>query len=104
MLVTSSEMRAIEERAFAAGITPAELMEDAGRQVAHAVRQFFPHPGKCIVFFGKGHNGGDALVAARHLSKSGWRTELRPAFRQEQWSALTRQQHTRIGLTERRPD
>ena len=86
---------------FAAKITAAELMEEPDH-VAQAVRQFFPHPGECTVFFGNGHNGGDALVAARHLAKSGWRVHLRAAFPQDQWSALTRQQHTRIGLTDRR--
>ena len=102
MLLTSSEMRAIEQRAFASGITAEQLMEEAGRKIAEAVRQFFPDPGHCLVFFGKGHNGGDALVAARHLAGSGWRIELRPAFPPEQWSPLTREQHARIGTPERR--
>lgn len=101
MLVSSSEMRAIEERAFAAGITAEGLMEDAGRQIAQAVRQFFHGPGRCLVFFGKGHNGGDALVAARHLASSGWQIELRPAFPDGQWSALTVQQHARVRTGER---
>ena len=37
-------------------------MEEAGAQIAAAVSQFFPEPGKCAVFFGKGHNGGDRQV------------------------------------------
>ena len=96
MLVSCSEMRAIEERAFAAGLTAEALMEDAGRQIARAVHQFIPRPGMCIVFFGKGHNGGDALVAARHLQRNGWQLQFRAAFAQEDWSELTLVQFSRI--------
>jgi NAD(P)H-hydrate epimerase len=45
------------------------------------------------VYFGKGHNGGDALVAARHLAVEGWEIELRPAFASETWAALTQGKH-----------
>ena len=89
MILTSAEMKALEERTFAGGATPAALMEEAGATMAAAVRQFFPEPGKCVVFFGKGHNGGDALVAARYLARRGWKVELQPVFEPEAWSALT---------------
>ena len=93
-MLTCSEMRALEERAFADGITAEALMNQAGKKIADAVVQFFPWlGGKCIVFFGKGHNGGDALVAARHLLAQGWKIELRSAFPEEDWSPLTAQQH-----------
>ena len=72
MILTSHEMKALEERAFADGVTAEALMEEAGRKIAETVCQFYPFPGKCIVAFGKGHNGGDALVAARHLAEAGW--------------------------------
>jgi len=90
MILTPREMKALEERAFAQGITTEALMEQAGRRIAEAVRQFSPHPGMCMVFFGKGHNGGDALVAARLLGQSGWKLELKPAFPEEAWAPLTR--------------
>jgi NAD(P)H-hydrate epimerase len=94
--VSSAEMRALEERAFASGITAEALMEEAGEKIAEAVRQFVPQPGHCMVFFGKGHNGGDALVAARHLAAAGWRIELRAAFPEPDWSPLTRSRHERL--------
>ena len=56
-------MKALEERAFADGVTAEKLMEEAGEKIALTVRQFFPAAGKCVVFFGKGHNGGDGFVA-----------------------------------------
>ena len=89
-------MRVVEERAFSDGITAESLMEEAGEKIAAAVRQFEPEPGRCLVFFGKGHNGGDALVAARHLAAAGWNIELRPTFPWEDWSPLTACQHERL--------
>ncbi len=96
MLLTCSEMRALEERAFADGITAEALMEEAGAGIARAVRQRFPAPGRCVAIFGKGHNGGDALVAARYLATAGWSIELRPAFPRDEWAELTRRQHDRL--------
>lgn len=93
MIVSGAQMKALEERAFAEGVTAEALMEDAGTQIAAAVRQFFPLAGKCVVHFGKGNNGGDALVAARHLAAHAWRIELLPAFPEEDWSELLRKKH-----------
>ena len=65
----------VEQAAFATGIAPAALMESAGKEMADFVRQNHPRPGLCRVFAGKGHNGGDVLVAARHLATAGWSVE-----------------------------
>jgi ADP-dependent NAD(P)H-hydrate dehydratase / NAD(P)H-hydrate epimerase len=83
-------MRASEEAAFSRGVSVEALMDQAGAGVARAVRQFFPSPGKCIVFAGKGHNGGDALVAAKLLRKAGWNIEIQLPFPEEDCSELTR--------------
>ncbi len=77
MPVTCAEMKRIEEAAFARGVQAEDLMEQAGLGLAEIVRQFHPQPGTCVVFCGKGHNGGDALVAARHLASWGWNLDLR---------------------------
>ncbi|MEI6562048.1 MAG: NAD(P)H-hydrate dehydratase [Verrucomicrobiota bacterium] len=90
MIVTCAEMRVIEERAFAAGSSAEALMEEAGAQMARAVMQFFPEPGACRVFLGKGHNAGDALVAARRLAEQGWRMDLHEVFPRETLAPLTR--------------
>ncbi len=91
MLLNSTEMKALEERAFATGSEPGSLMDEAGAKIAEAVLQFFPRGarGHCIVHFGKGHNGGDALVAAKHLARAGWSLELVGAFPSGVWSPLT---------------
>ncbi len=96
MIATCAEMKAIEARAFADGVDAHDLMEEAGEKIARAVRQFFPDPGRCIAVFGKGHNGGDALVASRHLALAGWKIELRPAFAASEWAELTARNHERL--------
>jgi len=70
-------MRGIEERTVAGGVSAESLMEEVGRQIAQAVAQHVPTAGKALIYYGKGHNGGDALVAARYLSEAGWEIELR---------------------------
>lgn len=93
MILSCEEMRSLEEMAFASGESAETLMDQAGKQIAQAVRQFFPSPGRCMVFFGKGHNGGDALVAARHLAAGGWIIKLQAAFPSETWADLTAKKH-----------
>ncbi|HXM32054.1 MAG TPA: NAD(P)H-hydrate dehydratase [Chthoniobacterales bacterium] len=89
-IVSAAEMRAAEEAAFARGIEVEDLMDQAGAGIARAVRQFFPRPGSCIVYAGKGHNGGDALVAAECLQRAGWQIDVRLPFPEDQCSELTR--------------
>ncbi len=88
-------MRALEEKAFALGVSAEALMEEAGAQIARAVQQFFPFPDQCQAVFGKGNNGGDALVAARHLAAAGWTVHLIPAYPANEWGALTKVQFAR---------
>src|ERR1043166_3028171 len=83
-------MRDAEEAAFARGVDVEALMDQAGAGVERTVRRFFPRPGTCIVYAGKGHNGGDALVAAEHLKRDGWKIDIRLPFAEEDCSELTR--------------
>src|SRR5256886_13096289 len=82
-------MRAADECAVARWVTSETLMDQAGAGVARAVRQFFPKPERCLVFAGKGHNGGDALVAAEQLQRIGWKIDVRLPFAEENSSDLT---------------
>jgi ADP-dependent NAD(P)H-hydrate dehydratase / NAD(P)H-hydrate epimerase len=61
---------AIEER----GIAGADLMEAAGTALAEAVAGLAPQ-GPVRIVCGKGNNGGDGLVAARHLRGLGFEVE-----------------------------
>ena len=65
--VTAREMKEIDRYTIAeCGIPAAFLMENAGRAVAEEVKKLIPE-GTISVFCGYGNNGGDGLVAARHL-------------------------------------
>lgn len=88
-ILNSPQVRAAEEAAFARGAQVEALMDKAGAGVARAVTNFFAVPGKCIVFAGKGHNGGDALVAAEQLKRAGWKIDIRLAFAENDCSELT---------------
>ncbi len=76
MILSPLQMIEAEHAAFAGGADPAALMESAGKQMAEFVFQNHPVPGHCIAYAGKGHNGGDVLVAARHLAAAGWGIEV----------------------------
>src|SRR4051794_10053873 len=73
-------MRAAEDAAFARGVTAEALMDEAAAGIAATIRKFFPQPGRCVVFAGKGNNGGDAFAAGSLLHSLGWQIELRLAF------------------------
>src|SRR6266516_6699070 len=89
-ILTSAHMRAAEQAAFARGVQVEALMDQAGAGVAQAVTKFFAKHGKCIVFAGKGHNAGDALVAADCLRRLGWKIEVWLAFKESDCSELMR--------------
>lgn len=68
--LSSSEMTAIDENCKFFGLSSAQLMENAGTGIANAVERQFEGNTKNVkvtIIAGKGNNGGDAFVAARHL-------------------------------------
>ena len=70
-IVTAQQMRDIEARAGEAGVSEATLMETAGLRFAGRVRQYVGAGSGIVVLVGPGNNGGDGLVAARHLHEWG---------------------------------
>ncbi len=73
-VVSVQEMKDIDRRAIEEyGIPSLVLMENAGLNVVMAMEEEFKilHARKIWVFAGKGKNGGDGLVAARHLANMG---------------------------------
>jgi NAD(P)H-hydrate epimerase len=90
MILTRERMLQIEQQTMARGVPADLLMESAGAKLARCASQFFPRPGLVVCYAGKGHNAGDAFVAARHLAESGWRVLVRSPFRKTDFAALTR--------------
>lgn len=78
-IATAQQMRAIDEQAIKQyGIPEIVLMENAGVSVAKSVDQVIGKIGgkKICIFAGKGNNGGDGFVAARHLSNQGAKVKV----------------------------
>lgn len=73
-VVTAAEMRRIEDQAISGLKIAGELlMENAGAAVARAALAMVGPAGgrKVLIVSGKGNNGGDGYVAARHLASAG---------------------------------
>ena len=77
-IVTVAQMHALEATAGERGISTAQLMENAGLAVAQELRAMLPAKfgGGVVVLAGPGNNGGDGLVAARHLQDWGITTQV----------------------------
>ena len=90
MILSTEEMRALHRSALETGVTAESLMNETGLSIAEVVHQFFPNPGTCHVYYGKGNNGGDSLVAARHLASAGWKIKFLSKFSEEQLGLLPR--------------
>ena len=102
MILTPKEMAKAEQELLSEEQDAEPLMEDAGKQIAAAIRQFFGNPGTLVAFAGNGHNGGDALVAARHLKESGWDIRLHLAGSTGSLKALTAKKLEELGHDTRR--
>ena len=76
--VTCGQMKILEKRANAAGLSYYEMMERAGTAAAELIAAKFAakygkplSKVKIILFCGKGNNGGDGFVAARKFMEQG---------------------------------
>ncbi len=76
-ILTADEMRTTDRVTVDRyGVPSLELMEHAGRAVAHFALREFPHATHITVLCGKGNNGGDGFVAARVLSEAGRKVKV----------------------------
>ncbi|MGH7687569.1 MAG: NAD(P)H-hydrate epimerase [Candidatus Dormibacteria bacterium] len=67
--LSASDVATLDRAAVMGGVSVVQLMELAGFQVARCAWQMLSHkPDTVAAIVGKGNNGGDALVAARHLA------------------------------------
>ena len=78
-ILTASQMREIDRLSIEKlGIPGIVLMENAGRSVAELIVEKFPQLDKdrITILCGKGNNGGDGFVVARHLMMRGHRPRV----------------------------
>ena len=77
-VLTAGEMRWAEQECAEAGISTDMLMENAGKAVADKVQRvlFGVYRKHILLLIGPGNNGGDGLVAARHLHDWGAKVDL----------------------------
>ena len=105
-LVTASEMATIDHAAISRGIPSIKLMERAGKESARAIVAWWrgltaakavqtrrrpgtaasPPRGRAIVMAGRGNNGGDGFVCARHLKAAGFTIRVLVAADEESLS------------------
>ena len=71
-IFTVAEMMAAEKAADAAGHSYAQMMATAGQRVAESILERYDVAGRqALILVGPGNNGGDGLVAGRHLAEAG---------------------------------
>ena len=77
-IVTTDEMREIERGAAGQGLPNEVLMENAGLAIAQQVKRWLGSAvgQQILLLVGPGNNGGDGLVAARHLHDWGARVNV----------------------------
>src|SRR5512143_3983803 len=73
LVVTASEMRAIDQATIQEyGVPGAVLMDAAGKGTAEVIASLRPPAGlRVAIVCGSGNNGGDGYVIARHLHNRG---------------------------------
>ncbi len=75
--LTAAEAKKIDGKIQSAyGMSVLALMENAGRAVAEEAERKLTPQSRIVVFCGKGNNGGDGFVAARHLWARGFRPDV----------------------------
>jgi hydroxyethylthiazole kinase-like uncharacterized protein yjeF len=77
-VLTSAQTQTIDRETESRGVPVTELMERAGLAVAQAGLALVGggYGRRALVVAGKGNNGGDGLVAARHLARWGMRVQV----------------------------
>jgi ADP-dependent NAD(P)H-hydrate dehydratase / NAD(P)H-hydrate epimerase len=105
-ILTAEEMRRADQvTSERFGVASVELMEHAGHAVARFVLRELPQCRRIAVLCGKGNNGGDGFVAARHLSQAGCSVSVvvlgNPAeIRGDARAMLERLPHAPVGIVE----
>jgi len=95
-VLSQAEMVAREQEAFQSGVTATALMEAAGEAMAWRLAALYPQAQTFLILTGKGNNGGDGFVVARHLAESGRVVQVVLAAPEDQLGELPRAQLDRL--------
>ena len=105
-LVTTTQMRQVEEQAAAAEVSSDTLMEAAGLVVARRIARLLEdvRGKRLLVLVGPGNNGGDGMVAARYLSDWGALITLYMTSSRRREDKLEECRSRRVRIVEARED
>lgn len=95
-VLSLKEMVEREEEAFQTGTTAEALMEAAGEAMAERIAELYPNAGTFLLLIGKGNNGGDGLVVARHLLATAKPVQVVLTVPREKMGALPQAQLDRL--------
>ncbi len=76
LTATAAQVREIEKRAMADGLSAGRLMENAGTAAARYIRTVAARPLDTVILCGAGNNGGDGFVIARKLYENGYKVTV----------------------------
>ena len=91
LILTPEEQRAIEMAAIQMGYEEETLMEESGKGIAEATKEFLSFhklPPVVGLLVGKGKNGGDAFTAGSYLLSRGVQVQALQAEPLEKSSSL----------------
>lgn len=72
LTASAAQVREIEKRAMANGLSAGRLMENAGSAAARYIRTVVAKPQQTVILCGAGNNGGDGFVIARKLYENAY--------------------------------
>jgi hydroxyethylthiazole kinase-like uncharacterized protein yjeF len=77
-VLTPQEARDLDRETQSRGVPALDLMERAGRAVARGAAEAAggSYGRRAVIVCGRGNNGGDGFVAARHLARVGMRVDV----------------------------
>ena len=78
-VLSAAAMQELDRRTIdEVGLPGMVLMENAGRGVAETIQSRYAalYPGPVAILCGRGNNGGDGFVIARHLHDAGWQVRV----------------------------
>ncbi|MHA1258773.1 MAG: NAD(P)H-hydrate epimerase, partial [Candidatus Heimdallarchaeaceae archaeon] len=95
IVYTNIMTRALEDNAFATGLTIFEMMKKAGKVVAEEVIKYTKEKNikKIAILSGFGNNGGDGVVATSFLLKEGYNCSLVLVGKKKQFNSKASQEN-----------